>query len=166
MLFSRALSASSSCSPSNLPAYLLDLIENLESLLDSLLPPILNQTVFHQSLARQVILNLYPPGTGITPHVDLPKRYADGILGVSLIGGAVMSFTKTELDSGERYDVYVPARSVYVMTGVARWDWSHGIEARMEDTVEGKEGGLRTMPRETRVSVTVRWMKEGGDVLS
>ena len=169
MLFSRALSASSSspsCISSASPAYLSDLIENLEGLLDSSLPPNLKHTVFHQPLARQVILNLYPPGTGITPHVDLPNRYADGILGVSLIGGAVMSFTKMDFISEERYDVYMPLRSVYVMTGGARWDWNHGIEATMEDMVEEEEGRVRTMLRETRLSATFRYMKEGGDVLA
>lgn len=46
---------------------------------------------------RQIILNLYPPQTGITPHVDIPGKYGDGILGVCLGGGCVMTFSKVSL---------------------------------------------------------------------
>lgn len=118
-------------------------------------------TLFEQSLARQVILNLYPPGQGITPHIDLPNRYADGIIGVSLLGGCVMTFQRGD----ERHDIYLPERTVYVMTGEARWEWSHGIEARKEDLVNTGRG-IETKVRGTRVSMTFRWMSKGADVLA
>jgi alkylated DNA repair dioxygenase AlkB len=67
---------------------------------------------------------------------------------------------------GERYDVYLPERTVYVLTGEARWEWSHGIEGRLEDKVRGKgEEEVETRLRSTRVSVTFRWMRDGADVL-
>jgi alkylated DNA repair dioxygenase AlkB len=119
--------------------------------------------LFDQPLARQVILNLYPPGQGISPHIDLSNRYADGIIGVSLLGGCTMVFER----DGERYDVYRPERTVYVLTGEARWEWSHGIEGRLEDKVRGKgEEEVETRLRSTRVSVTFRWMRDGADVLA
>ena len=165
-------------SPSSLPKHLISLIDTLKILLEPLLPPATFGLIFNQDLARQAILNLYPPGSGITPHIDLPNRYADGILGVSLIGGTVMVFTKPGTDKS--YSVYLPARSVYIMTSEARWEWEHGIPERFEDVVamSGKNRTHQsehlkenspelsiTMLRETRLSVSFRWMKHGADVL-
>jgi alkylated DNA repair dioxygenase AlkB len=129
-----------------------------------LLMPLLPQadfiTALDQPLARQIILNLYPPGEGISPHIDLPNRYADGIIGVSISGGTTMAFQ----NGGKRYDAYMPERTVYVMTGEARWEWSHGIMGRISDEVETNDG-VETRLRSTRVSVTFRWMKAGAEVL-
>ncbi|KAF5371173.1 hypothetical protein D9758_004274 [Tetrapyrgos nigripes] len=44
--------------------------------------------------ARQAIINLYHPGEGITPHVDLLRRFGDGIVGVSFGSGCVMEFRR------------------------------------------------------------------------
>jgi alkylated DNA repair dioxygenase AlkB len=148
--------------PSSLPRYLTELLDAISNLLKYPVPPETMDVLFDQSLARQVILNLYPPGQGISPHIDLPNRYADGIIGVSLLGGCTMVFER----DGERYDVYLPERTVYVLTGEARWEWSHGIEGRLEDKVRGKgEEEVETRLRSTRVSVTFRWMRDGADVL-
>jgi hypothetical protein len=147
--------------PSSLPTYLLNLQTTISSLLATRLPRNDQRLALDQPLARQIILNLYPPGEGISPHIDLPNRYADGIIGTSLTGGTTMTFQRGE----EKYDIYLPERTVYVMTGEARWEWSHGIEGRDKDLVEGKDG-LETRLRSTRVSVTFRWMKEGAEVLA
>lgn len=148
--------------PSSLPQYLTELLDTASKLLKDLVPPEAIDVLFDQPLARQVILNLYPPGQGISPHIDLPNRYADGIIGVSLLGGCTMVFER----DGERCDVYIPERTVYVLTGEARWEWSHGIEGRMEDKMRGKgEEEVETRLRSTRVSVTFRWMRDGADVL-
>jgi alkylated DNA repair dioxygenase AlkB len=143
-----------------LPSHLNNLLHTCQTILEPVLPLSTYQILFNQPLSRQVILNLYPPGQGITPHIDLPHRYADGILGVSLMGSTIMLFRRGE----ERYDVYIPGRSIYVLSGEGRWEWEHGIEGREEDLIqEGEE--VRTVVRDLRVSVTFRWMKEGGDVL-
>jgi hypothetical protein len=56
-----------------------------------------------------------------------------------------------------------------ILDGEARWEWEHGIEERLGDYVEDpdgqEEGGRCWRGRGTRVSVTLRWMKEGGDVV-
>lgn len=146
---------------SSLPVYATRVLDDLRQHLGPHLSPKMMETLFEQSLARQVILNLYPPGQGISPHIDLPNRYADGILGVSLLGGCVMTFERGD----ERHDVYLPERTVYVMTGEARWEWTHGIEGRSEDLVENGRG-VETKLRGTRVSMTFRWMQDGADVLA
>jgi alkylated DNA repair dioxygenase AlkB len=147
--------------PSSLPPYLLEIQNTVRTLLEPLLPQDDFKMALDQRLARQIILNLYPPGEGISPHIDLPNRYADGIIGVSLTGGTTMSFQNGD----KRYDAYMPERTVYVMTGEGRWKWSHGIEGRISDVVETKDG-VETRLRSTRVSVTFRWMKEGAEVLN
>ena len=168
MLFTKPGSAI--LSSSSLQVCIVHLLEALRNALQPRISLTSTETVFERPLARQVILNLYQPGQGISPHVDLPNRYDDGILGVSLVGGTVMSFSKHDTDDStrenqERYDVYLPPRSVYLLTGEARWDWAHGIEGRLEDVVQATNG-VETLLRETRVSVTFRWMKEGGEVLN
>lgn len=155
--------------PSSLPQHITDLESTLADLIAPYLPPEVAQLAFGQRLARQAILNLYPPGEGITPHVDLPGRYADGIVGVSVTGGCVMTLERVgadmELGGPSRYDVYLPPRTVYVLSGPARWAWSHGIPGRTYDVVQ-ETAGTVTLPRSLRVSVTLRWMKEGGGVLT
>jgi alkylated DNA repair dioxygenase AlkB len=66
---------------------------------------------------------------------------------------------------GERCDVYLPPRSVYVMSGEARWEWDHGIAYRTEDVVL-ERGEERVIPRGLRLSVTLRWMQPGAGLLS
>ncbi|EJT45762.1 hypothetical protein A1Q1_05911 [Trichosporon asahii var. asahii CBS 2479] len=108
--------------PSSMPSHIQSLDSALIQLLDPLLPPNVLETALRQPLARQAILNLYPPGQGISPHVDLPRRYADGIVGVSLTGGCVLTLQRADdamketgygAATGERYDVYLPPRSVH-----------------------------------------------------
>lgn len=167
---------------SSLPAFIRRLLSTLSSLLappfplttpsllasPSPLPPHLHPLLFAQPLPRQAIINLYPAGTGIAPHVDLLRRYADGVVGCSVVGGCVMTFTRIGREH-ERYDVYLPPRSVYILSGPARWDWTHGIEPRLEDVVERENRHLdqpETILRDLRLSVTFRWLKPGADVLS
>lgn len=149
--------------PSSLPPYLLELQNSIRALIGTRLPPDELSIALDQPLARQVILNLYPPGQGISPHIDLPHRYADGIIGVSLIGGTAMTFEHE--GKGLRHEIYLPERTIYVMTGEARWEWKHGIEGRRSDSIQGVNG-LETRLRSARVSVTFRWMKEGADILA
>jgi len=208
--------SSPSSSQTSLPAHLASLLTHLQTTLLPLLPHSTHSTLFSQPLARQAILNLYPPGLGITPHIDLAHRYADGIVGVSLIGGCTMTFSRSTsadntihvsasrgtheaqeslqsqshgspglngshgshprsahgapdpLDSPQPetqprtvHQVYLPSRTIYVLTSEARWKWAHGITARDRDLVDGRE-----ILRDTRVSCTFRYMKEGADILS
>jgi alkylated DNA repair dioxygenase AlkB len=148
------------------PPFLISLLSTLENTLRPTLPPDVHELLFPpegseaSKAHRQAIVNRYAPGEGISPHVDLLGRYGDGIVGVSLGSGCVMVFERTD-GSEERQDVYLPPRSVIVLTGEARFDWSHGIEKRTEDTVCREDGELEVLERETRVSVTFRWLLPG-----
>ena len=124
--------------------------------------------------ARQAIINLYRPGEGIAPHVDLERRFGDGIVGVSLGGGGVaMGFARAsarhtgdEYGDGDEYEVWLPSRSVLVLTGEARYKWVHGIAPRLRDKVTGGESdGWMWHERGMRVSVTFRWLLHGADIV-
>lgn len=154
------------------PTYLERLPAVLEDLVGSELPTETATTLFHppptDASSRQIILNLYRPGEGITPHIDLPARYADGIIGVCLGSGCVMDFEREgspeSMETASKYSVYMPARTVYCMTGDARWKWAHGIASRDRDLVED-QGKVSTILRDVRISITLRWMKPGAEVL-
>ena len=126
--------------------------------------------------ARQAIVNLYHPGEGISPHVDLLNRFGDGIVGVSLGSGTSMRFARgkrnVEVDGAgggddDHHEVWLPPRSVLVLTGDARYEWTHGIVPRMKDKVEDLAGRdeWQWQERGVRVSVTFRWLLPGAEIV-
>ncbi|TFY68163.1 hypothetical protein EVJ58_g1175 [Rhodofomes roseus] len=186
MLFERSGEPTQPGSGSGLPPVLSSLLSSLSTLLRPLLPPEKHELLFPAPptpYARQAILNLYWPGDGITPHVDLLDRYGDGIIGVSFGSGCVMRFAKVlkgrgdepasqrteEIASGEGdgCGVYLPPGSAIVMTEEARYGWTHGIEKCMEDLVESEDGKGPSvvLSRDVRLSVTFRWLLPGADVV-
>ncbi|KAF9035332.1 hypothetical protein BDZ89DRAFT_925991, partial [Hymenopellis radicata] len=169
MLFCRAGTPENP--PTGLPPIFLSLLDKLSGLLRSSLPPEIHELLFPASttLARQAIINCYEPGQGITAHVDLLKRFGDGIIGISFASGCVMQFASVsdDEDTGEEkriYDFYLPEGSIIVMTGDARYKWTHGIEKRRADFVDG-DGGGRWIERTMRMSITFRWLLPGADIL-
>jgi 2-oxoglutarate-Fe(II)-dependent oxygenase superfamily protein len=187
MLFGRA--GHDSGSSSAFPPFLNELLVATSELLGQhpTLPRETHAMLFpsapHVPRARQAIINLYRPGEGIAPHVDLLRRFGDGIVGVSLGGGGVaMRFARAETretstggdgggDGGE-YEVWLPSRSVLVLAGEARYEWTHGITPCLRDKVEviagageGDASGWQWLERGIRVSVTFRWLLPGADVV-
>lgn len=213
MLFARLLPPPSSAlepSPTidsdvinaGLPNILLELLETISTLLKPLLPPQTYDLLFpvDPTRARQAIINLYQPGEGITPHIDLLGRYGDGIIGVSFSSSCAMRFDRTEpgTQSGEnnegfqdkrmRWDLYLPERSIIVLSREARYDWTHGIDKKKRDFVslamdntdqvisrpDTNSSNSSSSPRSsdgtwidrgTRLSITFRWLLPGADVV-
>lgn len=171
MLFGRFSSSNSSKSTSDLPPILLSLLKELSTLLQPVLPPETYSLVFPSKPtgARQAIINLYQPGEGITPHVDLLKRYGDGIIGVSFSSPCVMRFDKVdpvpEDESDNRWDVFLPERSVIVLSEEARYRWTHGIDKKRRDFVSQSATSESWVERGVRMSVTFRWLLPGADVV-
>ncbi|KAF8885789.1 hypothetical protein BD779DRAFT_1430257, partial [Infundibulicybe gibba] len=155
---------------SSFPPPLNSLLSTLSDLLRPTLPAATHALLFPTSptQARQAILNLYTPGEGISPHVDLLGRFGDGIIGVSFGSGCVMGFQRDAGDSveAEGWDLYLPARSLLVLSEDARYKWTHGIEKCCRDYVaeEGGSGG-RWIERGVRLSITFRWLLPGADVV-
>jgi len=185
MLFGRFLPPSSNppiTSTSGLPKTLLDLLDTLSTLLLPILPPDTHSLLFPTvpTRARQAIINLYQQGEGITPHVDLLGRYDDGIIGVSFSSGCAMRFDKVRTaddERDERWDLYLPERSVIVLTKEARYNWTHGIDKKLKDFVsstmappntimnDGCSGTGTWIKRGVRMSITFRWLLPGADVV-
>ncbi|POY70840.1 hypothetical protein BMF94_6253 [Rhodotorula taiwanensis] len=160
-----------------LPDYLRPFLDALPSALASL-PADVQSVILESNRPQQAILNLYQPGQGISSHVDLPDRYEDGIVGLSLLTSTVMEFrhvsdpSSEEQPSGSQpprtpptYAVRLRPGDLYVLSGDARWKWSHGIPYRTEDLVQDETGGPVRVLRGVRMSVTLRRMKQGADVI-
>ncbi|KAI9499418.1 hypothetical protein BDB00DRAFT_233402 [Zychaea mexicana] len=97
-------------------------------------------------LFDQAIINLYQKGKGIKSHIDL-LRFDDGILVVSLLSSCVMTMQK----DSRKIPVLLRPGDVLALSGEARYQWEHGIEERMVDSIDGE-----LIKRGTRVSVTLR----------
>jgi alkylated DNA repair dioxygenase AlkB/ubiquinone/menaquinone biosynthesis C-methylase UbiE len=107
-----------------------------------------NQTQSFPHL-NQITINNYKPGEGIGSHVDTPSAFGDGLISISLGGGIVMEFRK--VNSKIKKLVYLPPRSLVLMSGPARYEWEHVIVTRRTDTHNGT-----VLPRSLRVSLTLR----------
>ncbi|EFN89740.1 Alkylated DNA repair protein alkB-like protein 8 [Harpegnathos saltator] len=120
------------------------------------------QTLFdkhgHKYMYDQLTINKYLPGQGIPPHVDTHSVFEDTILSLSLGSLCVMNFRRTD----RKIDVLLPARSLLIMTGEARYAWTHGISPRHNDVID-TENGSTTQKRGTRVSFTFRKVRRAGD---
>jgi alkylated DNA repair dioxygenase AlkB len=101
---------------------------------------------------NQVIVNEYLPGQGISAHVD-SLAYGNTIQCYTLGSGATMRFTHVE--TGEKKDLYVAPRSLYTMSGEARYRWKHEMIGRKSDIV-----GDKRVLRGRRVSVTLRALEQ------
>jgi alkylated DNA repair protein alkB family protein 8 len=97
---------------------------------------------------EQLIINRYLPGQGIAPHIDHLINFGDVITCITLGSGVTIKFTRPGYQT---YSIYVEPNSVYVMSGDARFEWKHSIDANKTDTVNNK-----VVKRGTRMSLTFR----------
>lgn len=95
----------------------------------------------------QAIANEYMPGQGIAAHVDCVPCFGGCVASLSLSSPCEMIFRAKD----DALAFRLPPRSLIVLTGAARYDWTHEIPARKSDPVEGGR-----MPRGRRVSLTFR----------
>ncbi len=93
----------------------------------------------------QCIINRYLPGQGIGAHYDR-EEYGEFIACFTLCSGAEMEFTSRE--RAEHYHVYTEPRSLYIMSGKSRHEYTHMMRARKSDPGHGQRG--------TRWSLTFR----------
>lgn len=76
---------------------------------------------------REILVSRYEKGAGIGWHRDAPMF---GIIGgVSLGAACVLRFRNPKVQPIERYNLLAEARSLYILTGNARWQWQHSIDA-------------------------------------
>jgi len=98
---------------------------------------------------NQVTVNEYSPGTGIPQHVEAHASFGGAFVALSL--GSGVRFEMTSMRTGASAAIYLPPRSLLVVSGPARYEWTHGIRARATDVV-----GTETLRRGHRMSITAR----------
>jgi len=97
----------------------------------------------------QLIINEYLPGQGIANHVDCEPCFGETIISVSLGSDCVMDFIN--LKTKEKIEVMLEPRSLVVISGEARHNWTHGIAVRKTDNFNGIKS-----ERKLRISMTFR----------
>ncbi|CAN7030939.1 unnamed protein product [Brassica rapa subsp. trilocularis] len=118
----------------------------------------------------QLTVNEYPSGVGLSPHIDTHSAFEDCIFSLSLAGPCIMEFRRYSAstwkaasitnDDNEKQDsstcikkaLYLPPRSMLLLSGEARYAWNHYIPHHKIDKVKDKV--IRRSPR--RVSFTLR----------
>ncbi|GAB0088157.1 Alkylated DNA repair protein alkB homolog 8 [Sergentomyia squamirostris] len=108
----------------------------------------------------QLTVNKYEPGQGIPAHCDTHSAFTGPIVSLSLGSDAIMEFKKS---TGENYSILLPARSLLLMTGECRYDWTHAITPRFMDIIpsDSKHASLTVRKRSTRLSYTFRKLRNG-----
>ncbi len=104
------------------------------------------------SLPDHVLINDYQPGQGIAAHLDEMPHPDSQVVTISLLDSYPMEFAR--IGTEEKFEQWLARRSVAVMNGASRTDWTHEILKRKADLVQG--GGRRVRGR--RISVTYRTM--------
>lgn len=92
---------------------------------------------------NQLIINEYLPGQGIAAHIDHVKQFGNIILCISLGSDIVIDF----IGEGRKISHLIKENSLYIMSGAARYEYSHEIAARKSDN---------GVARKNRISLTYR----------
>jgi alkylated DNA repair dioxygenase AlkB len=104
---------------------------------------------YFKELPDQLIINEYLPGQGITAHIDCEPCFEDTVVSISLGSNCTMDFCN-KLTS-EKQSLMLAQRSIVVLQGESRYNWTHGIAARKNDKYNGQ-----IYQRKRRVSLTFR----------
>ncbi|XP_057466664.1 alkylated DNA repair protein ALKBH8 homolog [Actinidia eriantha] len=127
---------------------------------------------------NQLTVNEYPSGVGLSPHIDTHSAFEGLIFSLSLAGPCIMEFRRhsegvclpkpnSDTDSKaespdsssnvKRRAIYLPPRSLLLLSGEARYAWHHYIPHHKVDLV--KDSVIRRGSR--RVSFTFRKVRKG-----
>ena len=107
----------------------------------------------------QLIANRYEGAEGIKQHVDL-LRFRDGIFGLTLCGTAAFVVQPDAGAAGPSAECFLEPGDAYLLTGTARYRYTHGIPERDSD-VDPATG--QSVLRTTRISLTLRRLVVEGE---
>lgn len=105
----------------------------------------------------QCIVNEYDRDQKIGKHIDGKRGERPNIFGpkiVSISVGADTNFIFINTDTKEKVEIYVPRRSMIVMSGDSRYKWTHEIPRRLSVKIDGKWEKKKKDYR--RISLTFR----------
>jgi alkylated DNA repair protein alkB family protein 8 len=118
-----------------------------------------------QALFQQLTVNQYLPGQGIAPHIDTESCIGPIIPVINLASGITMLMEKRKSNNNDDTDhrvkkhIWLPRRSLLILSGESRYLYSHGIAPRNTDKVNGT-----LIPRQIRISLTFRQVLHPGDI--
>lgn len=102
----------------------------------------------------QLIVNEYSESQGIAAHTD-HDRFGEAIAMISFLEDWEMVFRKPE-DKTRKHPVLLERRSVAVMTGEARYGWTHEIPRRKSEPAKRGSSRKGRRLRGRRLSLTFR----------
>nr|AKM76731.1 RNA-binding (RRM/RBD/RNP motifs) family protein [Monsonia emarginata] len=126
----------------------------------------------------QLTVNEYPPGVGLSPHIDTHSAFEGLIFSLSLAGPCIMEFRRyaqgawfpkpgssVDMDAENpdnspnfsRKAIYLPPRSMLLLSEEARYAWHHYIPHHKIDMVN--DNVIKRSSR--RVSFTIRKVRSG-----
>ncbi|MDE0360419.1 MAG: alpha-ketoglutarate-dependent dioxygenase AlkB [Rhodospirillaceae bacterium] len=107
-----------------------------------------------KDLPDQVIVNEYCGKQGISRHIDQPRVFAERVATISLLETWGMVFRRR--NSKRKVEIPLERRSIAVLTGDARYKWTHEIPNRKTELLMGQHGKRRRVVRSRRISLTFR----------
>ena len=111
-----------------------------------------------RDLPDQVIVNEYCGKQGISRHIDQPRSFAEHVATISLRETWGMVFRRR--GSKEKVEKPLERRSVAVLTGDARYKWTHEIPNRANEP-RMEQGKRKRVIRTRRISLTFRTVRPG-----
>ncbi len=105
----------------------------------------------------QCIVNEYDRDQKIGKHIDgkrgnRPNIFGPRIVSISLAADTNFIFTNTQ--TKQKVELYLPRRSLLVMTGDSRYVWTHEIPKRLSIKIDGK--WIKKPENYRRISLTFR----------
>ncbi|RLN73123.1 hypothetical protein BBJ28_00002787 [Nothophytophthora sp. Chile5] len=128
--------------------------EPMPAVLQSIIDQIARCGIMDGDTPDQVTVNEYLPGQGIASHLDTHSAFTTTIASLSLCSEVVMEFRHP--DGVRNEGVLLPARSLAVMSGASRYEWTHAIVPRTFDVIDGQQ-----VDRQRRLSITFRKIRSG-----
>jgi alkylated DNA repair dioxygenase AlkB len=122
----------------NIPDFMNDLI--------NLLNLYCNNNDIYTEPFNQCIINNYNIGQGISKHID-SLSYGSVIACFTLNSGCYINFEYKD----NKKSIYVKPNSLYILSGDARYKWTHEITGRKSDMIDGIK-----ILRHRRISITFR----------
>jgi len=107
----------------------------------------------------QCIVNEYDSNQKIGKHIDgqrgnRPNIFGPKIVSISLNEDTNFIFTNTL--TKEKVEIYVPRRSLLLMTGDSRYVWTHEIPKRLSVTINTNGKSVKKSDTYRRISLTFR----------
>mmetsp|Transcript_58680 Transcript_58680/g.132812 ORF Transcript_58680/g.132812 Transcript_58680/m.132812 type:complete len:231 (+) Transcript_58680:40-732(+) len=92
----------------------------------------------------------------ITPHVDSVKFSGGLVCGLSLLSSAVMVLSPEDpvlsRSSDAKVEMFLPRRSLYVLSGPARYEFAHSIERNRDNSNASSSHGGSEQTKESEIS--------------